>query len=49
MIEKIIPQGSIDAIEKIISEDSFKEVIASISYMPSIFGLMIAGEIIKEI
>lgn len=36
-------------LEKIISEDSGKEVIASISYMPSIFGLMIASEIIKDI
>jgi tRNA A37 threonylcarbamoyladenosine dehydratase len=35
-------------LEKIISEDSGKEVIASISYMPSIFGLMIASEIIKD-
>lgn len=35
--------------EKIINEDSGKEVIASISYMPSIFGLMIASEVIKDI
>ena len=35
--------------EKIILEDSHKEVIASISYMPSIFGLMISSEIIKDI
>ena len=35
--------------EKIILEDSGKEVIASISYMPSIFGLVISSEIIKDI
>lgn len=36
-------------IEKIILEGSGKEVIASISYMPSIFGLIISSEIIKDI
>ena len=35
--------------EKIILEGSGKEVIASISYMPSIFGLVISSEIIKDI
>ena len=35
--------------EKLILEDSGKEVIASISYMPSIFGLIISSEIIKDI
>lgn len=35
--------------EKIVLEDSNKEVIASISYMPSIFGLMISCEIIKDL
>ena len=36
-------------VEKLVLEDSCKEVIASISYMPSIFGLMISSEIIKDI
>lgn len=35
--------------ERIVLEDSGKEVIASISYMPSIFGLIISSEIIQDI
>ena len=32
-----------------VNEDSGKEVIASISYMPSVFGLILASEVIKDI
>lgn len=35
--------------EEIINPENGKVVIGSISYMPSIFGLMIVGEIIKEL
>lgn len=35
--------------ERIVLEDSGKEVISSISYMPSIFGLIISSEIIQDI
>lgn len=35
--------------EKMVNEDSGKEVIASISYMPSVFGLILASEVIKDI
>ena len=33
----------------IINSENNKKVIGSIAYMPSIFGLMIASEIIKEL
>ena len=35
--------------EEIINSDNGKKVIGSIAYMPSIFGLIIASEVIKEI
>ena len=35
--------------ETIINSESGKKVIGSISYMPSIFGLIIASEVIKEL
>jgi tRNA A37 threonylcarbamoyladenosine dehydratase len=35
--------------EKIVNEDSGKVVIGSIAYMPSIFGLMISSEVIKDL
>ena len=36
-------------VERIILPESGKEVISSISYMPSIFGLIISSEIIKDL
>ena len=35
--------------EKIVNEDSGKVVIGSVAYMPSIFGLMISSEVIKDL
>ena len=39
----------ITPLKEIINEENGKTVIGSISYMPSIFGLMIASEVIKDI
>ena len=35
--------------EKIVNEESGKVLIGSVSYMPSIFGLMISSEVIKDL
>ena len=35
--------------EEIINEENGKKIISSISYMPSLFGIIIASEIIKEL
>ena len=35
--------------QTIINEENGKKVIGSISYMPSIFGLIIASEVIKDL
>ena len=39
----------VDLTKEIINPENGKVIIGSISYMPSIFGLMIASEIIKEL
>ena len=39
----------IKPLKEIINPESGKQIIGSISYMPSIFGLMIASEVIKDL
>ena len=39
----------VELTQKIINPENNKVVIGSISYMPSMFGLIIASEIIKDI
>ena len=40
---------AIETNETIINQENGKKIIGSISYMPSIFGLIIASEVIKEL